>query len=486
MALKQLMLTRRIAEKRKLLEEARSKDAGFSSRKKKLQKRETDLEAALKELPEDAPLEDEVAAIEESVVELEKAQEEFEAELEDQAETISRLEAELDALEEELEDLNRSATPSATVRTRQNDEKRGEHTMSRMKFFRGMPSAERDALMARADVKDFLARVRGIMAEKRAGGVNGAELLIPDVFLGLLRDQLDTYSKLASVVNLRRVPGTSRQTIAGTIPEGVWTEMCATLNELSISFNQVELDGYKVGGFVPVCNALLEDSDIILADEVLWNILQAIGYALDKAIVYGTGTKMPLGIMTRLAQAAKPSNWGTNAPAWTDLRATNLLKVDGALADVKFYQALILALGIPRANYSNGDLFWAMSRKTHAQLQAKALVFNAAGAIVSGQNMTMPVVGGDIILLDFIPKNDIVGGYGDLYVLAERAGAQLAQSEHARFVEDQTVFRGTARYDGLPVFGESFVGVNIANAAPTTTMAFAPDKANEAKQTEEE
>ena len=32
---------------------------------------------------------------------------------------------------------------------------------------------------------------------------------------------------------------------------------------------------------------------------------QSIGLALDKAIVYGTGVKMPLGIVTRLAQASK-------------------------------------------------------------------------------------------------------------------------------------------------------------------------------------
>ena len=84
--------------------------------------------------------------------------------------------------------------------------------------------------------------------------------------------------------------------------------------------------------------------------------------------------------------------------------------------------------------------------------------------------------------LDFVPVGDIIFGYFDLYLLAQRAGAQLAQSEHVRFIEDQTVFKGTARYDGVPVFGEAFGAVNIAGKAPTTSMTFAPDKAN---QTEE-
>ena len=65
-----------------------------------------------------------------------------------------------------------------------------------------------------------------------------------------------------------------------------------------------------------------------------------------------------------------------------------------------------------------------------------------------------------------------------MYLLAERAGAQLAVSEHVRFTEDQTVFRGTARYDGLPIYGEAFVTMNIANVAVATTSVFASDAAN--------
>ena len=90
----------------------------------------------------------------------------------------------------------------------------------------------------------------------------------------------------------------------------------------------------------------------------------------------------------------------------------------------------------------------------------------------------MPVIGGDIVVLDFIPDNNIVGGYGDLYLLAERAGTVLASSEHARFVEDQTLFKGTARYDGTPVIAEGFVVIGINAATPTTSVSFKPDEAN--------
>ncbi len=146
----------------------------------------------------------------------------------------------------------------------------------------------------------------------------------------------------------------------------------------------------------------------------------------------------------------------------------------------EFFAELVLYLGVAKPNYSTGGTFWAMNRQTRMKLLSKAITFNAAGAVVAGLNGTMPVEGGDIVELPFIPNNDIIGGYGELYLLAERAGASLAVSEHAKFIEDQTVFRGTARYDGKPVFGEGFVIVNIANTDPITTVTFASDTANTA------
>ena len=92
----------------------------------------------------------------------------------------------------------------------------------------------------------------------------------------------------------------------------------------------------------------------------------------------------------------------------------------------------------------------------------------------------MPVVGGDIVELNFIPEGDIVFGYMGLYLLAERAGTHISQSEHARFIEDQTVFKGTARYDGIPAIPEGFAVYNVSKAPTTSGITFAGQKAPEA------
>lgn len=473
--LKQILLTRKIAEATKMLESLEFES--IEERKAAIVQRESELTEALNQVTDETSEEDK-AALEAEITEHEALKQEI-AEAEEQLEgERTKLQEEIAKLQSELDEINNRAKETPAPERKGGNRTMENHINTRMKFFRGMAPERRDAIIAQEDVKGFITRVREMKGQTRA--VTGGELNIPDVLLGVLRDTLHSYSKLLSKVRLVRVPGKARQNVAGAIPEGVWTEACAKLNELAISFAQIEVDGYKVGGFIPVCNALLEDSDVNLADEIMYMIGQAIGFALDKAILYGTGTKMPVGIVTRLIETSKPAYWNDNAPTWTDLHTSNVKKINpsGLTADA-LYAAIILAAGVAKANYStDGAKFWAMNSKTFATLQAKALSFNAAGAIVSGQNMTMPIIGGEIVILEFISDNDIIGGYGQLYLLAERAGAQFAVSEHVRFIDDQTVFKGTARYDGMPVFGEGFVAFNIANADVTTTKTFASDTAN--------
>ena len=79
---------------------------------------------------------------------------------------------------------------------------------------------------------------------------------------------------------------------------------------------------------------------------------------------------------------------------------------------------------------------------------------------------------------DELADYEIIGGFGGNYLLAERAGIEFDSSKDYLFVQDQTVFKGTARYDGRPLAGEAFVIVNYNNTAPTTSATFADDEAN--------
>ena len=346
-----------------------------------------------------------------------------------------------------------------------------------------LPMETREAIVQRDDVKTFLAQLRSMKGQSRA--IQGGELEIPVVFLELISENMYRYSKLLNRVRVRNVPGEARQTIAGTVPEAIWTEMCGAINELTFVFNQITLDGYKVAGYVPVCNSLLEDtvSNLDLAGWIVEMLSESIGLAEDKAILYGKGSSahMPLGIVTRLAQDSQPAGYPANAPAWVDLTDTNIIKVDGTtLTGAEFWAKLALAAGNTFTKYSRGNQFWTMNSKTYATLKSKLITFTATGDIVANLFGTLPIVNGDIDILEFIPDGDIIGGYGDLYLWADRRSMVIDQSEHVQFIQDNTVFRGKARADGAPIIPGAFVAININNTEVTTVMDFAADTANDA------
>ena len=227
-------------------------------------------------------------------------------------------------------------------------------------------------------------------------------------------------------------------------------------------------------------------SNLDLASWIVEMISESIGLAEDKAILYGKGSAahMPQGIVTRLAQTVQPAGYPANAPAWVDLHETNIIKINGAnLTGAEFWSQLMLAAGATFTRYNRGTMFWAMNSKTYAQLRSKLITFTASGDVVANLYGSLPIITGDVDVLEFIPDGDIIGGYGDLYLWADRASIQIESSEHVQFLQDNTVFRGKARADGMPIIPGAFVAININNTEVTTAVDFAADTANDADLT---
>lgn len=439
MALRALMLGKKLSTAKKSLEEARAALEAFTTR-------EAELEKAISE----AETDEEKQTVEEEIAK-------FDAEKADAEKNVADLEAEVDKLERELADIEQTPADENKPEERAVILQKETRTMKRWKE---MSYEERDAFVRTSEMQAFLAEVRAAIKEKRA--ISNVGYLIPDNFLGILRETVDQYAALVGVVDKRSIRGTGRMVIEGAIPEAVWTEACANLNELDLSFSKVEVDGYKVGGYFKVCNASLEDTDISLANELITALGQAIAYALDKAILYGTGTKMPVGIVTALAAVSGTPNIVSHAAT-----VTGKTLIEALIAD---------AMKIS-SKYSRSSLTWVMNTKTYLAIKVAMLNVNANGLYVAGNEL--PIIGGRVITLDFMPDNTIIGGHFDLFLLAERAGVEISTSEHAFWTADQTGFKGTARYDGKVLDTSAFVAIGINGVTPAANqVTFAQDGAN--------
>ena len=464
MAIRTIILRKKISDQKKALEALKSVRDGFADKRAELEKREAEIVASVDE----ASTDEERTAVEEAADQFDQDQKSFENDVAENEKQISDIETEVSEMERELAEIEEAqsrsvppppAEPAETPKKTTTKKSGGKRTMFKTRAIRMMSVAERDALVARDDTQEFLKKIRTLIAEKR--GLSGGEYTITETIMGLINEDIIEYSKLYKHCRVTRLSGKGREIVMGTAPEAFWEEACDPIYELAASMAQVEVDQFKVAGYIPLCNALLEDSDIDLLDEVMTLILQSIGFALDKAIIYGTGVKMPTGVVTAIDDD-------------DEIKLTNEVKIGTAdSVGVKLFQALLAAVAETENNYARGELTWVMNGKTYRRLQSESLSINAAGLLVSAVNGTFPVLGGAMEVLNFIPAKNIVVGYFELYVLAERKGMTIDQSEHVKFIQDQTVVRGRARYDGKPAIVKAFAVIAFDNTNPTTSVDFA-------------
>lgn len=426
MALKQVILNRKIEKRKNMLEELKGKDKDF-------EKRKSDLESAL----EEAETDEDFQAIEDENAKLIEEKEEHDEEK-------GKLEGEIKDLEEELEELNRSAPKNNEKRDNEPEKKNvgGDTRMAHNKYETREQMLER---LNQPEVREFYAKVAEAAKDKRA--LSGTEVIIPESVINMIQQRLGDYSTLYREVTVQQLSGTARIIMDGAIPEAIWTEMCDPVEELATAFSQTELDGFKVGGFIPVCNAVLEDSMINLANFVEQRLSMAIAKSLDKAILIGEGptAKQPLGVITALAGETNRNVTST-----------------GELADIVGNMALIDdgEDGAPL-----GEVIAVMKRSTYySKIAPQTFLPTADGRLVvqTAQSPRLPD-GTRIVFSQYAPENTIVMGDFKKYLLGERAGVKLAVSTDVRFIQDQTVFKGTARYDGKPIYNEFFVVITIEN-----------------------
>ena len=199
MALRVLMLRKNLNDSKKEME-------ALAPRFDELRTREAEIEASI----EEAMTDEERSAVEAAIDEFEgdkKALEEQKALLERK---IEELEGEI-AQEEEAQEVSEPEPAQVTAEPEEREVKRG--MVTRDKIFSRMTTQERDAFVSREDVKAYLDEVRSCIREKRA--ITNVGLTIPEVILGVLRENIMEYSKLYKHVNVRPVQGEGRMVVMG-------------------------------------------------------------------------------------------------------------------------------------------------------------------------------------------------------------------------------------------------------------------------------
>lgn len=251
--------------------------------------------------------------------------------------------------------------------------------------------------------------------------------------------------QISANANGIKIPGideTSRAT--GSRWGGVqafWVGEGDSVTATKPKFRLIELDLKKLMATWYVTDELLADAAALtgIANEAF---AQEMLFMTEDAVIHGSGSGQPLGILNAPAKVAVPKEKG-QAPK--TILYQNLLNM---------WQSMWAR--------SRMDAVWFINQEIEPQLLAVNQVIGTAGAPVylppgglSGAPYSTlfgrPVVPveyceglgneGDIILADF-----------SQYVMADKNAMQQMSSVHVRFLTDEMTFRLTYRVDGQPIW----------------------------------
>ena len=231
MALRQLIIGRRLTELRAEADKLKEAAAEIKTRRDAWNEREKLAVDALNEMTDEATAE-ERAAFEAEAAEIETENQAITADEEANATRSAEIAAETENLERELEEINNRGTARPEAPAAPQNE--GGNT--NMPEIRDAERMELREIVKNDEVKNFIANFRTRFAEKR--GVTNAVYTIPTLMMPLIKNATDRYSKLLKHVRRQSLKGDGQVNVIMDAPEAVWTDTIGKLNELVAGFYQ--------------------------------------------------------------------------------------------------------------------------------------------------------------------------------------------------------------------------------------------------------
>jgi HK97 family phage major capsid protein len=205
----------------------------------------------------------------------------------------------------------------------------------------------------------------------------------------------------------------------------------ATKPDSSGTVGQLTTGIYKVAGTSHVSDELLADSSGNVSDIVARQFAQAIGVAIDTAVISGTGVGSPTGIRNATGVNATATD-GQDGQALFD----SILKAEGRLRE-DFFEADTVAvhpreLAKFRLARASGTGEYLFPQGIEGALGAGKVVVDANIPTTLGAGLNESII--------------IVGDFRNGALFLSRQALEIDSSRDAGWVTDETVFRAVERY----------------------------------------
>lgn len=251
------------------------------------------------------------------------------------------------------------------------------------------------------------------------------------------------------------VPGIKSNMVYVPTQTGVetvaWTAENATKTSTDEVFGQIAVNIYTLAGIAKVSNQLLEDSSPAVDQIVKTSLGRGLGIELDRAVINGSGTGQPTGILNTSGVLVTAASAQTAASIFDDIfaaigrfQAAYYGQPDVILMAPRTYTKMLTAKDSAGRFLAQSTLVGNQMLSTDgnpSQIGGANLTFSGIPLVVDANVPIAQTVGANT------NRSSIVVGAGKEAWLLERDGIAMDVSSEAgtSFEQNQTWFRGEMR-----------------------------------------
>ena len=283
-----------------------------------------------------------------------------------------------------------------------------------------------------------------VKAEKRADVFNtltNSAAVVPDTTLNEIISKARTIGGLFGEIRLFTIPSNVSVPIGTPTGAAAWHVEGMPVDREKVDVNPVSFSGYELLKIFSLSVAAKRMSVAAFESYITEELTESLRAAIGDAILSGTGSGQPTGILSGVTWDA------TNSIETEDFTSDDILRL----------------IALLKRGYGNGAKF-AMSSHTlyNRVYRTKTTVGDYIFTIDNQNDTIMRLFGFPIVVDDFIPDDTILFGNFKYYGVNIPEGIAVEVSRESGFTSGLIDYRAMAVADGKPLIGEAFAKLEIA------------------------
>lgn len=299
----------------------------------------------------------------------------------------------------------------------------------------------------------------------RTGFVQGVDNVpMPYTIIERVFEDLTTNHPLLQCVEMVTAPARADLIYnADGVKLATWGKIDAGITkELETGFKTISLTAGKLSAYMPVSLGILDLGPVWLDNYVRTVLSEAIAEGLEDGIVNGNGIDKPIGMISNL-DGSYSSSTGWPAKSATAVNALDPATYATILAQLATHPAGD-DYGTDRSRAVNEVLLIVNPATYLSKVYPAVTQMNSNGTYV--QTFPYPT---RVIQSNAVPANKAIFGVDQKYFfgLCSDQGGKIDYSDHAKFLDDQRLYKIKLYGNGTPKDNNAFYYADITNLKAT-------------------